>query len=181
MATSSWRDEGWDASGMGVSTGFCTASSNALHRKSLLGSDLLQGWPPALRLGRHADSAVQQVGLNACRINVSVLCFLHDIERRPGRRVGLLDQSVTPPPSQIAKPQIGALPRRSAWQPRGRSRFLQPRILAAAAAVLLVLAYAGREIYLRFTHIYEYDARVTADIVTVSSRADGWVVEMPAL
>jgi membrane fusion protein (multidrug efflux system) len=92
-----------------------------------------------------------------------------------------LDQSVTPPPSQLANAQIGVLPRRSAWAPRARSRFLQPKILAAAAAVLLALAYAGREIYLRFTHIYEYDARATADIVTISSRAEGWVVDMPAL
>jgi membrane fusion protein (multidrug efflux system) len=30
------------------------------------------------------------------------------------------------------------------------------------------------------THVYESDARVTADMVIVSSRADGWVVEMPA-
>ena len=40
---------------------------------------------------------------------------------------------------------------------------------------------AADETYLRFTHIYEYDARVTADIVTISSRAEGWLVEMPAL
>jgi membrane fusion protein (multidrug efflux system) len=53
--------------------------------------------------------------------------------------------------------------------------------MAALAVVLLGLAYAGREVYLRFTHIYEYDARATADIVTISSRADGWVVDMPAL
>ena len=53
--------------------------------------------------------------------------------------------------------------------------------MAILAVVLAALAYGGRELYLRFTHIYEYDARVTADIVTVSSRADGWVVEMPAL
>ena len=46
--------------------------------------------------------------------------------------------------------------------------------------VLAALTYGGRELYLRFTHIYEYDARVTADIVTISSRADGWVVDMPA-
>ena len=49
-----------------------------------------------------------------------------------------------------------------------------------AAVVLIALVYGGRELYLRFTHIYEYDARVTADIVTVSSRAEGWVMEMPA-
>ena len=47
--------------------------------------------------------------------------------------------------------------------------------------VLLGVAYGAYETYLRFTHIYEYDARATADIVTISSRADGWVVDMPAL
>ena len=56
-----------------------------------------------------------------------------------------------------------------------------PRTLAIMAVILVALLYGGREVYLRFTHIYEYDARVTADIVTVSSRADGWVMEMPAL
>ena len=45
--------------------------------------------------------------------------------------------------------------------------------------MLAALLYGGREVYLRFTHIYEYDSRVTADIVTISSRADGWVVDMP--
>ena len=58
---------------------------------------------------------------------------------------------------------------------------MRPRSLAILAVVLLAVVYGGRELYLRLTHIYEYDARVTADIVTVSSRADGWVVEMPAL
>ena len=56
-----------------------------------------------------------------------------------------------------------------------------PRSLAIAVVMLLAFAYGGREIYLRWTHVYEYDARVSADIVTVSSRADGWIVEMPAL
>lgn len=51
--------------------------------------------------------------------------------------------------------------------------------MAIAVIVLLAVAYGGRELYLRLTHVYEYDARVTADIVTISSRADGWVVEMP--
>lgn len=47
--------------------------------------------------------------------------------------------------------------------------------------VLLGVAYGAYETYLRFTHIYEYDARATADIVTISSRAEGWIVAMPAL
>ncbi len=92
-----------------------------------------------------------------------------------------MDQSVTTPPPGLARSQVGALSRRSSWAPTGRSRILRPKILAAVAAVLLVVGYGARETYLRFTHIYEYDARATADIVTISSRADGWVVDMPAL
>src|SRR5213075_344503 len=59
--------------------------------------------------------------------------------------------------------------------------FLRPRFLGIAAVLLLAIAYGGYETYLRFTHVYEYDARATADIVTISSRAEGWVVDMPAL
>lgn len=89
-----------------------------------------------------------------------------------------MDQSVTSPLTP-ATPSIGALPRRKRWSvDRGRW-LLRPRSLAAIAVVLLALVYGGREIYLRWTHIYEYDARVTADIVTISSRADGWLMEMP--
>ena len=89
-----------------------------------------------------------------------------------------MDQSISPPLTP-AVPSIGVLPRRRRWSlDRGRW-LLRPRSLAAAAVVLLALAYGGREIYLRWTHIYEYDARVTADIVTISSRADGWLMEMP--
>ena len=63
----------------------------------------------------------------------------------------------------------------------GRGRLpLGPRTLVIAVLVLVGLAYGGYELYLRLTHVYEYDARVTADIVTISSRADGWVIEMPA-
>ena len=47
--------------------------------------------------------------------------------------------------------------------------------------MLLAVVYGAYETYLRFTHVYEYDARATADIVTISSRAEGWLVEMPAL
>jgi membrane fusion protein (multidrug efflux system) len=84
-----------------------------------------------------------------------------------------LDQTVSPP---LLKSAVPSPP------PRDRGRFLlRPRILASMAVLAIATLYAGREVYLRFTHIYEYDARVTADIVTVSSRADGWIVEMPAL
>ncbi len=80
-------------------------------------------------------------------------------------------------PPQIVPPDFGSAPRVAPPRPF----FLRPRILAVAAVAFLALCYGGREIYLRFTHVYEYDARVMADIVTVSSRADGWVTGLPAL
>ena len=76
---------------------------------------------------------------------------------------------------------MGVLPPRTGWV-RARTRFpLRPGYLAIAAALVVALVFGAREIYLRWTHIYEYDARVTADIVTISSRAEGWVVAMPQL
>jgi membrane fusion protein, multidrug efflux system len=86
-----------------------------------------------------------------------------------------LDQTVNPP-------VIGTVQSQPGWT-RGYRRqfFLRPRFIAIAVGLLLAVAYGAYETYLRFTHIYEYDARATADIVTISSRAEGWVVEMPAL
>lgn len=90
-----------------------------------------------------------------------------------------MDQSVTPPPA-TANSAAGVSTRRPGWRERlaGRFRF-GPRLLALLVVALLVVGYGGRELYLRFTHVYEYDARVTADIVTISSRTDGWLVDMP--
>lgn len=105
-----------------------------------------------------------------------------------------MDQSVSPPvappvartvstpasPAPAAHPpRIAAPPRRSVWTARRGRLPIGPRTLAIVAVVLAALVYGGREVYLRFIHIYEYDARVTADIVAISSRADGWVVDMP--
>jgi len=86
-----------------------------------------------------------------------------------------LDQTVNPPVVEAAQSKPG-------WA-RGHRRqfFLRPRFIAIAVGLLLAIVFGAYETYLRFTHIYEYDARATADIVTISSRADGWVVEMPAL
>lgn len=81
-------------------------------------------------------------------------------------------------PPEITTPTYASVPRQSVS--RLRPFFLRPRVFAVVVVAALALAYAGREVYLRFTHVYEYDARVTADIVTISSRVDGWVVELPA-
>jgi len=137
---------------------------------------------PAFRKGQQGSSPNSGM-------DVSVLLFFDD-KQYLGRWIGFVDQSVSPtvartnpdadPISRLGLP----LGEPSLGVERARSRLsglLRPRTLAILAVVGLALAYGGRELYLRFTHVYEYDARVTADIVTVSSRADGWVMEMPAL
>lgn len=91
-----------------------------------------------------------------------------------------MDQSISPPASSTAsETKPVALSRQRQWSAgRGRA-LLRPRTFVVVAVLLIALAYGGRELYMRFTHVYEYDARVSADIVTISSRGDGWVVEMP--
>ena len=94
-----------------------------------------------------------------------------------------MDQTVSPPIARtVTTPAPAPAPPRVRPPLLRRLRLpLGPRTFAILGVVLLAAAWGGRELYLRLTHIYEYDARVTADIVTISSRADGWVVEMPAL
>jgi len=95
----------------------------------------------------------------------------------PGARAPTVSPPVSPPVSPA--PQVSALPRQRQWSAGRGGALLRPRTFIIAAVLLMALAYGGRELYMRFTHVYEYDARVSADIVTVSSRADGWVVDMP--
>jgi membrane fusion protein (multidrug efflux system) len=89
-----------------------------------------------------------------------------------------LDQTVNP---TAHSPALGQAQSQPGWASSRRPFFFRPRVVGIAAVVLLGVVYGAYETYLRFTHIYEYDARATADIVTISSRADGWVVDMPAL
>ena len=101
-----------------------------------------------------------------------------------------MDQSVSPPDAKStpqpashvprAVPPVGILPRvGGAGRRAGLARaLLRPRSLGIAALLGIALVYGGRELHLRLTHVYEYDARVTADVVTISSRADGWVTDL---
>lgn len=78
----------------------------------------------------------------------------------------------------MPEPTVGSFPRRGAGTPSRLRVLLRPRVIAGVAVLFAALLYGGRELHLRLTHVYEYDARVTADIVTVSSRADGWVTDL---
>lgn len=93
-----------------------------------------------------------------------------------------MDQSV--PPNALktspSSPAIGVPPPARVSRTSGVVRvLLRPRFIVIGLLLLAAAAYGGREVHLRLTHVYEYDARVTADIVTVSSRAEGWIVDLP--
>jgi membrane fusion protein, multidrug efflux system len=77
---------------------------------------------------------------------------------------------ITPPTTPTGKPPA----------PR-RGRIRPVRFIVIGLLLLAALAFGGHQVYMRLTHVSESDARVTADVVTMSSRAEGWVTDLPAL
>ena len=54
-------------------------------------------------------------------------------------------------------------------------------VFVIAFLVLISAVYFGiTEVHKRLTYIFEEDARIHTDLVTVSSRVAGWITEMPA-
>jgi membrane fusion protein, multidrug efflux system len=70
----------------------------------------------------------------------------------------------TPPPSR--RPEFT------------RSRRGRARVVVIALILIGLAVWGGREVVERLTHVYEYDARVTGDVVIISSRVAGWMVEL---
>ena len=62
--------------------------------------------------------------------------------------------------------------RRREWR-SGRGKLLAIFVVAA-----LLLAWGGRWLYHRYTHVYTDDARIDGEVVTVSSRVSGWITEL---
>ena len=83
------------------------------------------------------------------------------------------------PKSEVAARPAPTPPRAPRRRLRLRFNVLRPRNLAVLGLVLAACIYGGHELYMRLTHVYEYDARVTADMITMSSRVDGFVTDMP--
>ena len=65
----------------------------------------------------------------------------------------------------------------SAQRPK-RSRF-GIRYLIIGLVVIVGGIFAFREVHQRLIYVYEYDARIAGDMVTVSSRVAGWVTALP--
>jgi membrane fusion protein (multidrug efflux system) len=63
----------------------------------------------------------------------------------------------------------------------GKTRRRIRPVFIVAFLVLIAAVYFGfTEVHKRLTYVFEEDARIHTDLVTVSSRVAGWITEMPA-
>ena len=53
------------------------------------------------------------------------------------------------------------------------------RYLMVSLLVAVIATLGGREAYIRYIFVYEYDARVAGTLITISSRVAGWVTKIP--
>ncbi len=68
-----------------------------------------------------------------------------------------------------------------ATHPRARRRAFRIMRIALVAAMLVgVAVWAADWIRTAFLYVHETDARIVSEMVSVSSRVSGWIVEMPA-
>lgn len=79
---------------------------------------------------------------------------------------------------QISSEHEEERPETPAPKPR-RPGLLRPRYFLIGALALAALAFGAHEVHQRLTHVYEYDARITTDLITISSRSDGVITELP--
>lgn len=56
---------------------------------------------------------------------------------------------------------------------------IRPAFILAAAVSVVGLYFVATEVHQRLNYIFEEDARIHADLVTISSRVSGWITEVP--
>ena len=54
------------------------------------------------------------------------------------------------------------------------------KIQHIVALIILIVGgiWGGLEVHDRLTHVFEYDARISGDLITISSRVAGWVTKV---
>ena len=60
----------------------------------------------------------------------------------------------------------------------GRRRGIKAQHVIAAIIVVVGGTWGALEVHERLTHVFEYDARISGDLITVSSRVAGWVTKV---
>ena len=71
-----------------------------------------------------------------------------------------------------------ATPSQGNRRPRREWRSGRGKLLAIFVVAALLLAWGGRWLYHRYTHVYSDDARIDGEVITVSSRTSGWITEL---
>lgn len=69
-------------------------------------------------------------------------------------------------------------PKSEATSPPQLRRTGRGKLLLVAVVTITLLAWACNWIYYRYTHVYTDDARIDGEVITISSRASGWLTEM---
>ena len=52
------------------------------------------------------------------------------------------------------------------------------KLILVLIAAIALLAWGGKWVYYRYTHVYTDDARIDGEVITISSRTAGWLTEM---
>ncbi|MGZ0188067.1 MAG: HlyD family secretion protein, partial [Alphaproteobacteria bacterium] len=77
-------------------------------------------------------------------------------------------------PASAAPPTPSPPPAAALRRPRGKGI----RYVLIGIVALIAVIFAAREVMLRMTHVYEYDARVVTDHITIGSRVEGTLIEL---
>jgi len=59
-------------------------------------------------------------------------------------------------------------------------RRVRPVFIVAFLVLIFAVYFGFHEVHKRLTYVFEEDARIHTDLVTVSSRVAGWITQMPA-
>jgi membrane fusion protein (multidrug efflux system) len=88
-------------------------------------------------------------------------------------QIGKIAETERPSPAQSARRFVRGLS-----HDVGRTRRIKIQHVIAAIVLVAGAAWGGTEIHNRITHVFEYDARISGDLVTLSSRVAGWVTNI---
>ena len=70
------------------------------------------------------------------------------------------------------------VPETESSEPKRERRGGRGKLLVVSVLAIVLLAWGGRWLYFRYTHVHTDDARIDGEVVTISSRVSGWLTEL---